>query len=111
MDHHCMITDNCVGRDNFKYFLHFCGWAAFTLLSGLAVFWGHVYTYNRRHKIGLQSLYQLCFVTNPMTISLTFLRGDIDFVGVFDSFYIAILLVLLFIVCMPMCNTLINIFY
>ena len=46
MDHHCLITDNCVGKENFKYFFHFTSWAAFTIMCGIWIMIWHVYTYN-----------------------------------------------------------------
>ena len=45
-----------------------------------------------------------------MTIAHSLMQKRIDFVGIFDSCYIAILLILLGIVLMPMTMTLYNIF-
>ena len=111
MDHHCIITDNCVGRDNFRYFLHFCGWASLALTAGLTVLITHIYTYNKAAGFGLKSFYQLIFVTNPMTIGVALLKKEIDLVAIFDSCLLVVVITLFVIVTLPMCNTLINIFY
>ena len=46
MDHHCVITDNCVGKGNMPYFFQFTGWATFALFIGLFVF---IYNVNWRN--------------------------------------------------------------
>ena len=110
MDHHCAITDNCVGRQNLKYFLHFCSWAGFTLLSGLGIFWVQVYSFNNRINVGLKSVLELTFVTNPLSMVHLLVQGKLDVIGLFDSIYVFILFGLFAIVVIPMGQTILNTF-
>ena len=66
MDHHCSITDNCVGRANYKYFFHFVSWAFLALSSGFAVVTRNVYGLNHETNMGLQNIAHIAYVMNPM---------------------------------------------
>ena len=68
MDHHCTITDNCVGRGNMKYFFHFVSWAFLALVTGLGVFVHNVYGFNRETKTGLVNLTDVALLWSPISI-------------------------------------------
>ena len=46
-----------------------------------------------------------------MTIGVALLKKEIDLVAIFDSCLLVVVITLFVIVTLPMCNTLINIFY
>lgn len=109
MDHHCMITDNCVGIGNYKYFFHFCGWASFTLLSGITILITHFYTYNREANLGMQQWIQISCVTNPLNLWQSIVQHKIDILGIFDGYFLIWMVILLGIVAVPMVKTFLNI--
>ena len=41
MDHHCLFTDNCIGKKNAKYFFAFVSWTVFTLMTAGIFFLKH----------------------------------------------------------------------
>ena len=46
MDHHCLFTDNCIGKHNFRLFFHFIFWAELSLALGFMLMTANIYTRN-----------------------------------------------------------------
>ena len=59
MDHHCVFTDNCIGKKNLKYFFHFVGWAEVTLCTGIGFVLFNIYVRNPEHNYGTTGLFHL----------------------------------------------------
>ena len=58
LDHHCVFTDNCVGRKNMKYFIHFIWWADFTLTVGVWALFYNIYWRNIPMGYGSQGIWE-----------------------------------------------------
>ena len=59
MDHHCAWTNNCVGRDSFKYFILYNAYAIGLSMFGIATIVMNFMTVNKEHNDGLQAVYSL----------------------------------------------------
>lgn len=59
MQHHCIFTDNCVGKTNLKHFLRYCAWMTFFLFWMLGYIIKAFYVQNRASGTGITSLTQL----------------------------------------------------
>eukprot|EP00806_Schmidingerella_arcuata_P003514 Macronucleus_4189.p1 GENE.Macronucleus_4189~~Macronucleus_4189.p1 ORF type:complete len:198 (+),score=39.62 Macronucleus_4189:1-594(+) len=111
MDHHCGITDNCVGKANAKYFFHFTGWAFVALTFGIGLVVYKVYTWNQETGVGLQRVSDMAVIMNPTHI-LTHIKennGKFNFVMLPDCVFLGVLIVLLTVVMAPMISTILNI--
>ena len=49
MDHHCVFTDNCIGKKNMKYFFHFVGWIEVALCTAFFFLVFNIYVRNPEH--------------------------------------------------------------
>ena len=52
MDHHCKFTDNCIGKENYKYFFAFIFWAEFTIVTAFFANVWKIHTVNVVEKYG-----------------------------------------------------------
>ena len=52
MDHHCTVTNNCVGRKNMRFFIQFTAWASFGLMVLASVLIILCYTQNIERGVG-----------------------------------------------------------
>lgn len=108
MDHHCAVTDNCVGKANVKYFFHFVLWAFTALFTGFMVVFRHIYTTNREKKIGMQYITDLLLVWNPTNAIKKFIYGEASWLILPDAIYSAILIGLMTMVLAPLISTTLN---
>lgn len=58
MDHHCYFTDNCIGKQNFRFFLHFILWSELSLVLGFLLMLANIYTRNVALELGAQGLFE-----------------------------------------------------
>ena len=66
MDHHCTVTNNCVGSKNMRFFIQFTAWASFGLIVSLTILITLFYTQNSEKGVGATKLTDL-IILNPIT--------------------------------------------
>ena len=64
MDHHCTVTNNCVGRKNMRYFIQFTAWGSLGLIIVFIAQMILFYTQNRERGVGVQGIGDLIII-NP----------------------------------------------
>ena len=68
MDHHCAWTNNCVGRDSFKYFILYNAYAIGLSMFGIATIMMNFMTVNQERNDGLQAVYSLLVFSMPTSL-------------------------------------------
>lgn len=74
MDHHCVFTDNCIGRKNFKYFFHFVGWASVALSVGNYFVFFNIFVRNPAHNYGACSILEIV-ISFPQFLGVKYMLG------------------------------------
>lgn len=109
MDHHCLFTDNCIGKKNFPFFFQFILWADFALAVGLMLVLANISTRNISLNYGAQGILDI-FTNNPQFQVWAFLLSfgssqasffDLFDVKFFDAFIIIWLVSLMLMVTVP----------
>jgi hypothetical protein len=56
MDHHCLVLDNCIAKNTFRYFVQFCAWniAMIAVLESVVLYW--IYNRNAVSAQGLRNV-------------------------------------------------------
>lgn len=113
MDHHCVFTDNCVGKDNFKYFFSFIIWSFITLSNATIMVLIQFYYVNTKEDYGAFGILHALDNT-PNKIFFDFMMGTKDSMSwnmaTFDGVIIGNLIGLICLVCFPGGFTLQNIY-
>ena len=56
MDHHCIFTDNCIAKKNFRFFFQFVAWADFTLIVAVILIMINIETRNYTLDYGAKGI-------------------------------------------------------
>ena len=66
MDHHCTVSNNCVGKKNMRFFIQFTAWASFTLIVSIITLLILFKTQNVQRGVGIKKLSDVVII-NPIT--------------------------------------------
>ena len=99
MDHHCVFTDNCVGRKNMPYFFQFIIWSEVCLAIGEMLLLWKLYTANLEFERGAQGVVD-AFLNAPFFVLYKYILGVSDgFEGSLATIDCTIMLTLMGLAC------------